>query len=729
MVMQTREWNGATPAQNDGVDLRDVVSRLWRARRLLGASAVVGVMLGLGSYLSSPPLYQADALLQLESKSGVLSLPTALTAQLDDDPHTVTEIEILRSRMVLGAAVERLNLDWHIEPQRAPLIGAFLALHNVPLPDFSFLRPFARKGDAVTLEGLQVPERWIGKISVLTVGPNDTFTVQLPDGRSLSGRVGATLVDNSAGFVLRVSRLAASEGRRFDLVQRSKAATIAELRGGLTAAETTRQSFMLRLTYADSSPTAAERILDAVAQAYLRQNINRSSAEAASSLAFIESNLPEAEAAVAAAETALNDFRKVNQAIDLNFEVEATLSQVGALKAQLEEIARNEQTMQQRYTTNHPIYRQLLDDKQRVQSQLDVLQTQIARLPGTQRELFKLTGTLDSAQANYMQLSSRAQELRVMQASKIGNVRIVDAARAPGTPITPKLLRSLMTWTIAAFAIGALTVLARAWLSTGITRTSDLEAAGFQVLAVVQYLSKITSGRGRHTRQIVALTTPNDPVIESFRSMRTSLHFALVGAKNHTVLVTSATPNVGKSFCSENLAVVAAMAGQKVCLIDGDMRRGTTHQRFDVKRSHPGLASYLRGTAELDEILVKGTLNGLWMIPTGPLPYNPSELLMSDRLPKLIAELEQRFDLTIIDSPPALNVTDPVLIGKTVGATLVIARHNVTTTSELATVRGLMAAAGAPITGAVLNCFDPRTSSEAYSSTYGRYYDYASAAK
>lgn len=729
MVMQAHEWNGAAPAQNDGVDLRDVVSRLWRARRLLGVSALAGLILGLGSYLGSPPLYQADALLQLESKSGVLSLPAALTTQMDDDPHTVTEIEILRSRMVLGEAVERLNLDWHVEPQRAPFIGAFLALHNVPLPDFGFLRPFARKGDAVTLEGLQVPERWIGQLSVLTVGAQGGFTVQLPDGRSLLGRVGETLVDSGSGFLLRVGRLAAPEGRRFDLVQRSKATMIAELRNGLTAAETTRQSFMLRLTYADGSPAAAERTLDAVAQAYLRQNINRSSAEAASSLAFIESNLPAAEAAVATAETALNDFRKANQAIDLNFEVQAKLSQVGALKAQLEEIARNEQAMLQRYTTNHPSYRQLLADKQHVEAQLDALQSQIARLPGTQRELFKLTGTLDTAQANYMQLSSRAQELRVMRASKIGNVRIVDAARAPGIPIAPKLLRSLMTWTIAAFGIGAMAVLARAWLGTGITRTSELETAGFQVFAVVQYLSRIPTGRGRKPREIVAQATPNNPVIESFRSMRTSLHFGLVDARNHAVLVTSATPNVGKSFCSENLAVVAAMAGQKVCLIDGDLRRGTMHQWFGVRRSHPGLASYLLGTAGLDEILVKGTQEGLWMIPTGPLPHNPSELLMNNRLPRLIAELDQRFDLTIIDSPPALNVTDPVLIGKTVGATLVIARHNVTSTAELVAVRGLMSAAGVPITGAVLNCFDPRTSSDAYGSTYGRYYHYASVKK
>lgn len=728
MVVQTHDWkSAATGAQNDGVDLRDVISRLWQARRMVGLAGVAGMITGMLVYLGSAPVYQADALLQLESRSAALSLPTALTAQLDDDPHTVTEIEILRSRMVLGEAVARLNLDWHVAPQRAPLIGTYLALHDVPLPDAGFLRPYARKGDVIELDGLQVPDGWIGARLELTAGTAGGYVLRLPDGRLLQGQVGQTLTDAQAGLVLRVGKLAAPEGRRFDLVQRSRTAAIADLRSRLGVTETTRQSFMLRLTYADASPAEAEQTLDAVAQAYLRQNINRSSAEAASSLAFIESNLLTAEAAVSAAETALNDFRRSNQAIDLDFEVQAMLSQTAALKSQLETLNREETAMRQRYTPSHPAYRQLLADKSHLESQLVSLQDQISRLPGTQRELVKLTGALDAAQENYMQLSIRAQELRVMQASKIGNVRIVDLARATGAPVSPRLSRILPFWTVTAMIAAAAVVLLRNWLRVGITRAADLETLGLGVFAVVQYMRGLGDRRSRRLRGIFALNAPRDAAIESFRSMRTSLHFSMTGARNSAVLLTGATPEVGKSFCAENLAVVSAMAGQRVCLVDGDMRRGTAHLRFGVKRSHPGLSSYLEGTADLDSILVKGPLDGLWLIPTGPLPHNPSELLMNSRLAALVAELNRRFDLTVIDSPPALNVTDPVLIGKEVGATLLIARHNRTTPSELTAVRGLMAAAGVQITGAVLNCYDPRSSTEAYGAAYSRYYAYARA--
>jgi len=728
MVVQTHDWKSvATGAQNDGVDLRDVISRLWQARRTVGLAGVAGMVTGMLVYLGSAPVYQADALLQLESRSAALSLPSALTAQLDDDPHTVTEIEILRSRMVLGEAVARLNLDWHVAPQRAPLIGTYLAQHDVTLPDAGFLRPYARKGDVIELDGLQVPDGWIGARLELTAGTGGGYVLRLPDGRLLQGQVGQTLTDAQAGLVLRVGKLAAPEGRRFDLVQRSRTAAIADLRSRLGVTETTRQSFMLRLTYADASPAEAEQTLDAVAQAYLRQNINRSSAEAASSLAFIESNLLTAEAAVSAAETALNDFRRSNQAIDLDFEVQAMLSQTAALKSQLETLNREETAMRQRYTPSHPAYRQLLADKSHLESQLVSLQDQISRLPGTQRELVKLTGALDAAQENYMQLSIRAQELRVMQASKIGNVRIVDLARATGAPVSPRLSRILPFWTVTAMIAAAAVVLLRNWLRVGITRAADLETLGLGVFAVVQYMRGLGNRRSRRLREIFALNAPRDAAIESFRSMRTSLHFSMTGTRNTAVLLTGATPDVGKSFCAENLAVVSAMAGQRVCLVDGDMRRGTAHLRFGVKRSHPGLSSYLEGTADLDSILVKGPLDGLWLIPTGPLPHNPSELLMNSRLAALVAELNRRFDLTVIDSPPALNVTDPVLIGKEVGATLLIARHNRTTPSELTAVRGLMAAAGVQITGAVLNCYDPRSSTEAYGAAYSRYYAYARA--
>ncbi len=726
MVTQSHEWSGIPPSQNDGVDLRDVVSRLWRARRLLAASAAAGLVIGLGSYLGSAPVYQADALLQLESKSGILSLPAALSAELDSDPHTVTEIELLRSRMVLGEAVERLNLDWRIEPQTMPLIGTMLARRDLPLPDAGFLRPYARRGDEVTLEALQVPETWLGRVLLLTAGRDGAYEVELPDGRRLAGEVGKALVDPDSGLILQVGKLAIPEGRRVGLAQTGRAAAIAALRQKLSVSETTRQSLMLRLTYTDRSPREAERVLDAIAQAYLRQNINRSSAEAASSLAFVEKNLPEAERAVTAAGAALNEFRKANQAIDLNFEVQAMLSQIGTLKAQLDGITRDEQAIRQRYTPNHPIYRQMVADKQHAEEQIEALQGQIARLPGKQLELVKLTGALEAAQSAYMQLSGRAQELRVLQASKIGNVRIVDSASAPGSPIAPNFPRSLLMWMMIGLVASATVVLIRAWLNAAITRIAEIQETGLPVFSVIRFVPRLASARSARRREIMTVSQPSDPVAESFRSMRTALHLRLVGAKNRVVLVTSATPDVGKSFCSENLAAVAAMAGQKVCLIDGDLRRGTTHQRFGVKRSHPGLASHLAGQATLDEVLVKGGLEGLWMIPGGPLPHNPSELLMGGRLPALLETLGQRFDLVIVDSPPALTVTDPVLIGKSVGAALIVARHNVTTVPELAAVKGLMIGAGVQVMGAVLNCFDPRRSSESYGSAYSRYYDYAS---
>jgi len=262
-------------------------------------------------------------------------------------------------------------------------------------------------------------------------------------------------------------------------------------------------------------------------------------------------------------------------------------------------------------------------------------------------------------------------------------------------------------------------------LRKGIRGSQEIERLGLPVFATISYSPQAANNRSnRGDLPVLALTTPDDMVIESIRSMRTALHFGMLDAKTNTVLLTSAAPEAGKSFTAINLAAVAAQAGQRVCLIDADMRKGYIRRYVGVAKGTPGLSELLAREATLEQVLLPGPVDGLTVIVSGRYPPNPSELLMRSEFEKLLSDLNEKFDLIIIDSPPTLAVTDPVVIGRYVGATILVARHMKTMIGEIEAVRRAFETAGAKVTGAILNGYKADEGGRNYGGQY-YYYNYS----
>ncbi|WZU65158.1 Wzz/FepE/Etk N-terminal domain-containing protein [Yoonia algicola] len=156
--------------EDDEIDLLQLFVQIWAGKFTIIAFALFGALAGLFYIFNTPPIYQADSLLQLEEKAGQLGLPEGLADLSGDSPRAVTEIEIIRSRMVVGRAVSRLNLDWSATPLQAPLVGHLLATQDIPLPDWGILAKYARPGDAIRLDLLDVPAVWLGEEIRLTAG-------------------------------------------------------------------------------------------------------------------------------------------------------------------------------------------------------------------------------------------------------------------------------------------------------------------------------------------------------------------------------------------------------------------------------------------------------------------------------------------------------------------------------------------------------------------------------
>ncbi|WP_322895258.1 MULTISPECIES: polysaccharide biosynthesis tyrosine autokinase [unclassified Yoonia] len=717
--------NMAPDTSDDEIDLGQLIGTLWRGRWQIGIVTIIGLAIGAFTVANTYPTYQADALMQLEERSGALALPSSLSDMVDNDPRSVTEIEILRSRMVLGRAIADQNLDWRVTPEELPVIGTMFARYHFPVIEGFVPARYTRPGDHLALANLVVAPEMLNQNIDLVVTAPGSFQLTFPDETQLDGRVGEPINLPETGFAMTVAELDAPAGRRFAIQQIDERRAINALRSRMTVSEVGRASGILEVRLTGMDRTENVRALNAIVSAYQAQNVSRSAAEAESSLSFIRDQLPQAEATMREAEAAVNAFRQEQVTVDLTLETQTILGQVTRVETELVDLQRREDEIAQRFTPAHPTYRQLLDERARLEARLEELRGQIGELPETQRQILNLSREVELAQGIYTELLTRAQEVEVLRASSIGNVRVIDDASGNPTPVAPRKSLLLALGMVLGGLAGTGLVLVSNWMRKGVQDPSELEKLGLPVFATINY-NKVadTAGRRKGTLPILAYENAADLTVEALRSLRTSLHFGMLDAATPTLTVTSSHPYAGKSFLSVNLAAVMAQAGQRICVIDADLRRGQIRRYFDLPRNGPGLAEALAGDISFQDAILQSPQDNLFVLPTGRYPPNPSEMLMRAELSQLIAYCAENFDLTIFDAPPVLAVTDPVILARSTGAAIFVARHDETPLGEVDAAQKAFAAAGLKFSGAVLNGFDPRKASGRYGYGYSYRYDY-----
>ncbi len=686
----------------DLVALTGMILREWRWLLVGVISALAAAVIYLAA---TPPTYRADALLQLERQN-----TSALPSNFGDlfgqaSSNAPAEMQILSSRSLLATAVSELHLDWSVRGVPAPVVGPVLARHDI-LPR-GLWPAYARRGDAMVLGLLQVPPEWLDRTFSVTLGEGGALSVTLPDGQTVTGQVGATIERREQGFALRVDQVTADPGRVFRLSQVSERVAVGRIAGGLSAEEVGRQTGILEITYDAPDPVFAEQVLQAVLDAYIGQGIRKGAAAAQKSLDFMESQIPQAEATLRKAEEALNDYRNRSGAVDVSIETQTLLGESAALENTLRELEVEGKDLSERYTPAHPMMRQYMDRRNALEKRQAELQKEIGGLPDTQQKIANLTRDLSIAQETYVQMQTRIQELRVARASEIGNARIVDRAQAGLSPVAPRSRIILLGAALIGLMVAIVVLLIRKALRRGVEDATQLEDMGLSVFATLPQSALMARAPKRGPLPLLAKERPDDMVVESLRGLRTSLHFALLDAKTRSIALSSPSPGQGKSFVSANLAVVCAQAGQKVCLIDADMRRGTLRRYMGGARGRRGLAEVLSGQAEWRDALVDGPVTGLKFLDMGTAPPNPSELLMRDRFAETIAQMGEEFDLLIIDTPPILAVTDAVIVGRAVGAMIGVVRHLTTELGAVMSMAKALEVANVHLAGTVLNGFDP----------------------
>lgn len=713
--------NKSTNKDSDEIDLGRLIGEIIDHRKLLISLTSFFTLLALAYALFSTPIYQADALIQVEQKQGNALLNSLSQVLPDTQPQSAPEIALLQSRMILGKTVDDLNLQAYVKPDYFPILGAGWARLNGEKPGNVIV---SRLYMAMNEDDSKRPEL------ILEVKDHNNYSVVLNDGSELNGTVGKLL--EGKGVSLMLSAINAEPGQRFRITYMTRLKAISDIQDVFTVTDQGKDVGMLQLKLTGDNAENITAVLDSISNNYLTQNIDRQAAQDAKSLEFLNKQLPSVKEELYLAEDKLNQYRQQKDSVDLSLEAKSVLDQIVNVDNQLNTLTFRESEISQLYTKEHPTYKALLEKRNTLQEEKQRLNKKVSNMPATQQEILRLSRDVESGRAVYMQLLNRQQELNIAKSSAIGNVRIIDNAVTQPKPIKPKKVLLVLVGMILGGVISVGVVLLRVFLRRGIESPEQIEELGFNVYASIPFsesVSKSMHNVGFMRKKVaeyesfLAVENPADLAIEAIRGLRTSLHFAMMEAKNNILMISGASPNAGKTFVSTNLAAIISQAGKSVLYIDCDMRKSYAHKLFNTNNEN-GLSDLISGKIDVDKAIKKVQNIGIDFISRGVTPPNPAELLMHPRFNELLTWANENYDLVIIDTPPILAVTDAAIIGNYAGTTLLVARYEQNTAKEIEVSIKRFEQSGVPVKGCILNGVIKKASSY-YSYGYNHYgYNY-----
>lgn len=682
----------------DEIDFGRLIGEFIDHRKLIISVTSLFTLIALIYAIFATPIYQADALIQVEQKQANAILSNLSQMLPDSQPQSAPEIALIQSRMILGKTVDDLNLQARVKQKYFPILGR------------GFARLAGDKPGNISVSRLYMPGNGEDEPKILlTVRDKNNFSVHSDD-FTITGKVGE-LIDEK-GISLKIDEIDAKPGTEFVIGYVSKLKAITDLQEGLNVTDQGKDTGILTLSLTGDDPVLIERIINSISDNYLAQNIARQAAQDAKSLEFLSKQLPQVRSDLDEAEGKLNQYRRQSDSVDLSLEAKAVLDQIVNVDNQLNELTFRESEISQLYTKEHPTYKALMEKRKTLQDEKAKLNKRVSAMPETQQEILRLSRDVESGRAVYMQLLNRQQELNIAKSSAIGNVRIIDNAVTQPKPVKPKKMFIVLIGIILGGITSSALVLVRVFLRRGIETPEQLEELGINVYASIPlaetFTKSVVQKKGwskKSTDEIqgfLAVDNPADLSIEAIRGLRTSLHFAMMEARNNVLMISGASPNAGKTFVGSNLAAVISQTGKKVLFIDTDMRKGYTHRLFNESNSN-GLSDILSGKVEINKGIKKIASADFDFISRGMAPPNPAELLMHKRFGELLNWASENYDIVILDTPPILAVTDAAVIGHYVGTTLLVARFELNTAKEIEVSVKRFEQAGVSVKGCILN--------------------------
>lgn len=704
------------------IDFRDIlftlISHMWF---ILG---VVFVVTSLGILKASllTPQYTSNVLIQIENKQeGNMRNLTSMFPGAEKSINVDTNIGLIQSRYILDSVVDELGLDIDIFPDDAS-------------------KP---NNEILKFSKAHLPNQYIDqKINLVFDGKNH-FSLYSIDGKKLLSGATRNLVTNSDHTItMQVDPVSSSGTSKFTLIkhandQAEKASLASRLKIDEIGNKNSRTG-ILKLSMTDTNPTQLVNILNTIAKVAQAKSTEKQLIEAKKTIDFLSHQIPVVKNELENAEDKLNRYRAKSGKLDMTIQTQYFLSHLGEIDKKIEELRLKKLDMLQLYTEDHPFFIALNQQIKNLRSERNKLTSDLKKLPMSDQVAISLMRDVKVKNDLYLILLTKIQELKILEAGTISDIRILSFATVP------TLLPSKRIFIVAVSFIGALIsscaiVLLRKFFIRCIDNAQEFEKEFNMLnLATIPYsksqaLNMLSlKNKSRKNVSLLANSKPQDHAIEALRSLRTGLQIIACQKKNNIISIIGASPGIGKSFIAANFAYLMAEIGKRVLLIDCDIRRGHLNDYFETPRV-PGLSNILMNDAPLDiEASLKKTYReNLMFLPSGTYPQNPSELLMGSRFKELIKACSEKFDYVIIDTAPILAVTDGALVGSACEINFLVVGANMHQKEEMELTIKRLSNAGVTLQGFIFNHlrFEPKGYNGGYRGygKYNYYYQYDTA--
>ncbi|POR55949.1 tyrosine-protein kinase Etk/Wzc [Paraburkholderia eburnea] len=724
-LLEGAAYETGLPPPPEGGHFRSLLDILYQSRKLILILTALFTIMGIAYAMLAQSVYQADMLIQVEDKDGSSKNALAsISSMFAVKTEVSSEIEVLSSRMVVSRAVQAMQLYVDATPHYFPVVGRWISTH-LAVSGWSGWGGYDWGSEAIGVQRFDVPERLYFVPFILTLKDEGRYTLT-HNGVALEGRIGVPLHASVPGGAidLLVGSVEGRPGATFKLVRMSELSAVKALQSRLTISEKGKDSGVIGVVLEGNDPVITSATLNAVGNEYVRQNVQRTQEEAEKSIAFLDQQLPEMKAQLEKAENEFNTFRSEHGAVDLGAEATALLQSSSQAQMRIADLRQQRAQLMARFTPDNPAVIAIDGQLDEARKALALYGAQTRELPPLEQSVLRLQREVQVDTTIYTNLLNTREQVRLAKAGKVSNVRLIDGAVVPEGPIRPK--RAFVV--IAAFLTGLFVsisfVLLKRRLNAGIAQIDEIEmGAGLTVYAAVprsrlqHTLTRRLPTGGVGAGGVLAHTSAFDAAVESLRSFCSALEFALQDAQNRVVLLAGPTPVVGKSFVSVNLAALLGASGKRVLLVDADLRRGSLNTHVSVPSS-PGITDIVEGAA-YESVVHRQVLPGVDFVANGGYVTNASELLRDASFAHFTQWANDHYDVVLIDAPPILPVADSGIVANLAGMVFLVARHGVTSVTDLRESVRRFEQIGVPIRGVIFNDMTARPGK--YGSEYAAY--------
>lgn len=694
--------------QDDTIDLKELFFSLISEWKVITLCILLSIVSAIIYLRTTENVYQTDALVQIKSNKSSplagLSSDMAAMASLAGlggmgSSSTQSEIELLKSRAILGQAIKDLNLDIQIQPKEK--------FFQKIVSDNNYIKTYTtqdillkKEGQRLVIAQFQVPKFYENKALLLTFEDNkytihDYKTEQLLK----EGELNRVLRDGPWNISVSGN---INSGQQFILQKNSLPVAMSNILKNFDAQEKGKVTGILELTYQGENPVNIPNLLNTVLNIYKQQDINRSVTDKDQQVAFLEKQLPELKEDLNNSERQFNQFRKKYGTVDVKGESELYLKQSMELEIQKVQLQQKQAELGAQYTAEHPAMQAISAQLTTLNTKISEVNNKVKQLPEIQRLYLQYYRDVEIKNQLYTGLLTTYQSLNIAKAGELGKVSIVDYAVEPVTPVKPRKLIILVLSIFVGGFIGILIALVRNFLHSGIRNIEPITTKHtLRNLGKVNQYNSLNKNSKQYAHPL-AILEPSALPIEQMRKIATSIQYAAQLSGQPIVQMLGTTKNIGTSTLTANLAIILAQMNLKVILIDSDLRQGQLKDYFNIETTI-GLSDYLNGTAALGSIITPTQQAKLDLISNGKEEINPVSLLSKPEMARLLEQLKDTYDFILVDGTAILDVSDSQILANLINTNILVTRYSYTSEQEIEMALESFKNSGHSIQGIILN--------------------------